>query len=71
MQDKIADQVSDAVLDACLAQDPDRCVIVQNWDFSRGYFCGDGIFLLPSCVLVLYETYIVNGDDKVISSDAL
>ena len=24
LQDKIADQVSDAVLDACLAQDPDR-----------------------------------------------
>lgn len=24
LQDKICDQVSDAVLDACLAQDPDR-----------------------------------------------
>ena len=34
--DKVADQVSDAVLDALLAQDPDKAFVLCEWDGAQG-----------------------------------
>lgn len=59
-QDKICDQVSDAVLDACLAQDPDRCA-------SADAACTEERplrlfpYLLRSCSKVACETAAKTG----------